>query len=211
MSDTNVEKLDTRGEQRTVEPVDDESGLTKTADGPGLMKADDEAELTRSEGKANLKPDDEAELKPDDEAEMRSEDRAQLESTFNAKTEEAATSNAKPAHTVNASAENSMDAKTESTRDAESERKEQDESKDELKDAPTVEIEPTDQAKEQTETTEEEPLLGPQAPALPPRTRTQTPAQSSGPDRGLDARTHYRLKDMQWHDPLTNRTRDVKI
>ncbi|KAJ2586245.1 hypothetical protein IWW49_004130, partial [Coemansia sp. RSA 1797] len=229
MSDTNVEKLDTRGEQRTVEPVDDESGLTKTADGPGLMKAadeaelmrsegeaglmkaDDEAELTRSEGKAELKPDDEAELKPDDEAEMRSEDTAQLESTSNAKTEEAATSNAKPAHTVNASAENSMDAKTESTRDAESERKEQDERKDELKDAPTVEIESTDQAKEQTETTEEEPLLGPQAPALPPRTRTQTPAQSSGPDRGLDARTHYRLKDMQWHDPLTNRTRDVKI
>ncbi|KAJ2501381.1 hypothetical protein GGH96_001990 [Coemansia sp. RSA 1972] len=201
MSDASVEKLDTSGEPRTVEPVGDESGLTKAADEAKPIKVGDEAELTRSEGEPGLtKADDEAELKADDEAEMRSED-----STSNAKTEEAAADNAKPAHTVNASAENSMNAKTESTRDAESELKEQDEPK------PDEEIESTDQANEQTETTEEEPLLGPKAPALPPRTRTQTHAQRSAPAGALDARTHYRLKDMQWRDPSTGRTRDVKI
>ncbi|KAJ2664994.1 hypothetical protein IW148_001751 [Coemansia sp. RSA 1199] len=222
MSDANIAKQDTHGVQHPTEPVDEESGLLKVADEAELIKPEDEAELTRSEDKVGL-------MEAEDEAEPQTihnaEDRTQAESTGNAKTEEATTDNAKSAHTLNANAENSMDAKTESTRDAESELKDESErkSQDELKYTsksqaeiePSVEIESSDQANaneqtdtpDQAEAAEEEPLLGPKAPKLPPRTRTQTPA----PDRALDTRTHYRLKDMQWRDPSTGRTREVKI
>ncbi|KAJ2358976.1 hypothetical protein IWW50_000070 [Coemansia erecta] len=67
---------------------------------------------------------------------------------------------------------------------------------------------------EQPEDNEDEPLLGEAQPQLPPRPRTET---GSGTGTGARANTdvetgtQYKLKDIQWHDPATGRTREVKI